>query len=153
MYTLKINGIERTFDVEADMPLLWLLRDEADLTGSKFGCGIGLCGACSVIVDGALVRSCIISVSSVAGSDVRTVEDIARDGRLSAVQQTWLEMDVPQCGYCQSGVIMAVTALLETTPRPTASDVEEAISNICRCGTYDRIRAAIGRAAQILAAS
>lgn len=153
MYTLKINGIERTFDVEADMPLLWLLRDEADLTGSKFGCGIGLCGACSVIVDGALVRSCIISVSSVAGSDVRTVEDIARDGRLSAVQQAWLEMDVPQCGYCQSGVIMAVTALLETTPRPTASDVEEAISNICRCGTYDRIRAAIGRAAQILAAS
>ncbi len=135
------------------MPLLWLLRDEADLTGSKFGCGIGLCGACSVIVDGALVRSCIISVSSVAGSDVRTVEDIARDGRLSAVQQAWLEMDVPQCGYCQSGVIMAVTALLETTPRPTASDVEEAISNICRCGTYDRIRAAIDRAAQILAAS
>ena len=153
MYTLKINGIERTFDVEADMPLLWLLRDEADLTGSKFGCGMGLCGACSVIVDGSLIRSCVMSVSSVAGSDVRTVEGIARDGRLSAIQQAWLELDVPQCGYCQSGMIMAVTALLETTPKPSASDVEEAISNICRCGTYDRIRAAIDRAAQILAAS
>jgi aerobic-type carbon monoxide dehydrogenase small subunit (CoxS/CutS family) len=133
-------------DVASDTPLLWVLRDNLGLTGTKFGCGIAQCGACTVHVDGAPTRSCVIPVSSVAGKRVTTIEGLSRD-RSHPVQRAWIAEDVPQCGYCQSGQIMAAVALLEANPTPTDTDIDATMTNICRCGTYQRIRAAIHRAA------
>jgi aerobic-type carbon monoxide dehydrogenase small subunit (CoxS/CutS family) len=133
-------------DVASDTPLLWVLRDNLGLTGTKFGCGIAQCGACTVHVDGAPTRSCVIPVSSVAGKRVTTIEGLSRD-RSHPVQRAWIAEDVPQCGYCQSGQIMAAVALLESNPTPTDADIDATMTNICRCGTYQRIRAAIHRAA------
>jgi isoquinoline 1-oxidoreductase subunit alpha len=132
----------------ADEPLLFLLREHFGLTGAKFGCGVGLCGACTVIVDGAAVRSCLMTAADAEGAQVRTVEGLATDDTLHPVQAAWLEMAVPQCGYCQAGQIMSAVALLEQTPRPTPDQIDAAMDgNLCRCGTYPRIRAAIARAA------
>jgi isoquinoline 1-oxidoreductase alpha subunit len=146
--TLKVNGQTHTLDVEPEMPLLWALRDELNLTGTKFGCGIAQCGACTVHIGGVAMRSCSIPVSAAAGKDVLTIEGLAGpDGKLHAVQAAWVAEDVPQCGYCQSGQIMAAAALLKDNPNPTDEDINS-ITNICRCGTYVRIRRAIHRAAQ-----
>lgn len=149
---LRVNGTTVSLDADPDMPLLWALRDVAGLTGTKFGCGIAQCGACTVLVDGQPVRSCVTPVSSVSG-EITTIEGIAaQDGTLSAVQQAWVEGQVAQCGYCQSGQVLAATALLKTKPAPTDADIDEAMSgNLCRCGTYPRIRAAIHAAAKKLA--
>jgi aerobic-type carbon monoxide dehydrogenase small subunit (CoxS/CutS family) len=145
MITLTVNGKRHELDVEPDAPLLWVIRDEIGLTGTKFGCGIAQCGACTVHVDGKPVRSCVTPVSAVKG-EVTTIEGLA-SGLKHPVQQAWLIEDVPQCGYCQSGQIMAAAALLKTTPNPTDAQIDAQISNICRCGTYPRIRKAIHRAA------
>jgi isoquinoline 1-oxidoreductase alpha subunit len=147
MISLSINGQSHNADVEDATPLLWVLRDTIGMTGTKYGCGIAQCGACTVHVDGVAMRSCSIPVSAVAGRQITTIEGIAQNGKLSAVQQAWLDHDVPQCGYCQSGMIMAVTALLKEKPKPTDADIDAAITNICRCGTYQQIRAAIHAAA------
>ena len=147
MISLSINGQSHNADVEDSTPLLWVLRDNIGMTGTKYGCGIAQCGACTVHVDGVAMRSCSIPVSMVAGKQITTIEGIAAGGKLSAVQQAWLDGDVPQCGYCQSGMIMAVTALLKQKPKPTDADIDAAITNICRCGTYQQIRAAIHAAA------
>jgi isoquinoline 1-oxidoreductase alpha subunit len=146
MVTLKVNGTEHKLDIEADMPLLWALRDELGLTGTKFGCGIAQCGACTVHVDGVAMRSCSVPVASVDGKSVTTIEGLATNGKLHPVQAAWVAEDVPQCGYCQSGQIMAAAALLKSKPNPTDADIDT-ITNICRCGTYVRIRRAIHRAA------
>ena len=146
-FNLRVNGAERTVDVQPDTPLLWVLRDSLELTGTKYGCGAGLCGACTVHVDGKLSHSCTLPISQAAGKNVTTIEGLGADG-LHALQQAWIAEDVPQCGYCQSGQIMAAAALLAKTPRPTDPEITDAMSgNICRCGTYDRIRRAIHRAA------
>jgi isoquinoline 1-oxidoreductase alpha subunit len=147
MISLSINGQSHNADVEDSTPLLWVLRDTIGMTGTKYGCGIAQCGACTVHIDGVAMRSCSIPVSAVAGKQITTIEGIAAGGKLSAVQQAWLDNDVPQCGYCQSGMIMAVTALLKQKPKPTDADIDAAITNICRCGTYQQIRAAIHAAA------
>jgi len=145
--TLKVNGKTQTLDIEPDMPLLWALRDEMGLTGTKYGCGIAQCGACTVHVNGVAMRSCSVPVSAAAGKDITTIEGLASaDGKLHPVQAAWLAEDVPQCGYCQSGQIMAAVALLKDKPNPTDEDIN-GITNICRCGTYVRIRRAIHRAA------
>lgn len=145
--TLSINGSARQLEIEEEMPLLWVLRDELRLKGTKFGCGAGLCGACTVHVDGVAVRSCITPVGSIGGSEVRTIEAMAADPVGRSVQAAWAEIDVPQCGYCQTGQIMAATALLTSTPKPTDADIDGAMAgNACRCATYARIRAAIKRA-------
>jgi isoquinoline 1-oxidoreductase alpha subunit len=146
-FSLKVNGIARSADVSPDTPLLWVLRDTLQLTGTKFGCGAGLCGACSVHVDGALMRSCTLPVSQAAGKNIKTIEGLGGNG-LHALQQAWIAEDVPQCGYCQSGQIMAAASLLAKTPHPTDPEINESMSgNICRCGTYERIKRAIHRAA------
>ena len=144
---LQING--RAVQAEADpaMPLLWVLRDVLELTGTKFGCGVAACGACTVRVDGQPVRSCVTPVSSVVGKKVQTIEGLGGAGKPHALQVAWIAEQVPQCGYCQSGMLMAAAALLERKPRPTDADIDEAMTNICRCGTYQRVRAAIHRAA------
>jgi isoquinoline 1-oxidoreductase subunit alpha len=148
MIRLNVNGVESSFGGDPGLPLLWYLRDVLGLTGTKFGCGMGLCGACTVHKDGHPVRSCITTMSGVAGSQIRTIEDISRDG-LHPVQKAWVELNVPQCGYCQSGQIMQAVALLSTTPKPTDQQIDEAMAgNICRCGTYQRIRAAIKAAGE-----
>ena len=147
MISLSINGQSHNADVEDTTPLLWVLRDTIGMTGTKYGCGIAQCGACTVHIDGVAMRSCSIPVSAVAGKQITTIEGLAAGGKLSAVQQAWLDHDVPQCGYCQSGMIMAVTALLKEKPKPTDADIDAAITNICRCGTYQQIRAAIHAAA------
>lgn len=139
---LKVNGVNRDVDVESDAPLLWVIRDELQLTGTKFGCGIGVCGACTVHVDGKAVRSCSVPVSSVANAKITTIEGLCADG-LNAVQQAWIKHQVPQCGYCQSGMIMAVSAFLTTNPTASDEQLSAAITNICRCGTLPRIRAAV----------
>ncbi|MEN3352950.1 MAG: isoquinoline 1-oxidoreductase subunit alpha [Betaproteobacteria bacterium] len=145
---LEINGQVRTFDVQPDMPLLWVLRDSLRMTGTKFGCGMALCGACTVHVDGQPVRSCITQVSTVVNKKITTIEAMADDSIGKRVQAAWIELGVPQCGYCQSGQIMSATALLKQKPQPSDADIDSAMSgNICRCGTYPRIRAAIKRAA------
>src|SRR5437870_5307682 len=145
--TLRINGAERRLDVEPQTPLLWVLRDSLNLNGTKYGCGAGLCGACTVHVEGAAVRSCSTPVSQVAGKQIVTIEGIGQHG-LQALQQAWIAEEVPQCGYCQSGQIMAAAALLAKTPQPSDDQITQAMNgNICRCGTYDRIRRAIHRAA------
>ena len=139
---LKINGKTYDLDVEPDAPLLWVIRDEVGLTGTKFGCGIAQCGSCTVHVNGAAQRSCVTPVSSVVGTEITTIEALGEKG-LSPVQQAWIDHQVPQCGYCQSGMIMAVSALLKTNPHPSDDELSLAVTNICRCGTYPRIRAAV----------
>jgi aerobic-type carbon monoxide dehydrogenase small subunit (CoxS/CutS family) len=147
MIQLLINGQLREVDVAAETPLLWVLRDTVNLTGTKYGCGLGLCGACTVHVDGQPSRSCQLQVGTLAGKKITTIEGISTDGT-HPVQQAWIEHQVPQCGYCQSGQIMSAVALLATKPKPTDADIDQAMSgNICRCGTYQRIRAAIHTAA------
>ena len=139
---LKINGQTHDLDVEDDAPLLWVIRDEVGLTGTKFGCGIAQCGACTVHIDGNAQRSCVTPVSAVVGKEITTIEGISASGN-TAVQQAWIDHQVPQCGYCQSGMLMAVSALIAANPRPTDAQLAEAVTNICRCGTYPRIRAAV----------
>jgi len=143
--TLRVNGSEKSVDVSPDTPLLWVLRDSLQLTGTKFGCGVGLCGACSVHLNGTLTHSCTTRVSDAAGKNITTIEGLGANG-LHPLQQAWIAEDVPQCGYCQSGQIMAAAALLGKTPHPSDNDITDFMSaNICRCGTYDRIRRAIRR--------
>jgi aerobic-type carbon monoxide dehydrogenase small subunit (CoxS/CutS family) len=151
MIRLNLNGKDATLDVDADMPLLWVLRDTLGLTGTKFGCGMALCGACTVHLEGAPVRSCVTPVSAASGKRVTTIEGLSADNS-HPVQRAWIELDVPQCGYCQSGQIMSAVALLAQTPEPSDADIDAAMAgNICRCGTYQRIRAAIHRAAALKA--
>jgi isoquinoline 1-oxidoreductase alpha subunit len=149
--TLNVNGKTHTLDIDPATPLLWALRDTIGLTGSKFGCGAALCGACTVHLDGVATRSCVLPVSAIAGRKITTIEGLSKD-RSHPVQQAWIELDVPQCGYCQAGQIMSAAALIAKTPKPTDSDIDAAMAgNLCRCGTYSRIRAAIHRAAAIAA--
>ena len=152
MIALSINGKSHNVDVDDDTPLLWVLRDTIGLTGTKYGCGIAQCGACTVHIDGVATRSCQVPVSTVGTSAITTIESLAQNGRLHPVQQAWLDFDVPQCGYCQSGMMMAVVALLKEKPKPTDAEIDAAITNICRCGTYERLRRAIHRAADMLKA-
>ena len=151
MATFKVNGIEQNLDVEPEMPLLWALRDELGMTGTKFGCGIASCGACTVHVNGRAVRSCTTPVSAVEGQDITTIEGLAgmaagantSSPSLAAVQQAWIDHQVPQCGYCQSGMIMAASALLASNPNPSDAEIDSNITNVCRCGSYPRVRKAI----------
>jgi isoquinoline 1-oxidoreductase alpha subunit len=147
MLRLTINEKSYDIDVEPDTPLLWVIRDTIGMTGTKYGCGIAQCGACTVHIDGEATRSCALSVGDVAGKKVTTIEGLAENGELTKVQQAWVDLDVPQCGYCQSGMIMAVSALLREKPKPTDADIDGAITNICRCGTFQQVRAAIHAAA------
>ncbi|WP_375784332.1 (2Fe-2S)-binding protein [Bradyrhizobium sp. Pha-3] len=147
MANLKINGKTINVDVEDDTPLLWAIRENVGLTGTKYGCGIAQCGACTVHVDGVAMRSCGVTVSEVAGKDITTIEGLAAGGVMHKVQLAWIANDVPQCGYCQSGMIMAVAALLKENPKPTDDDINDAITNICRCGTFQQVREAIHAAA------
>ena len=149
---LQINGQRVQADADPATPLLWVLRDQLNLTGTKFGCGIAACGACTVHVDGQAVRSCVTPVSAVQGKAVRTIESLGSAEHPHPLQQAWIAEQVPQCGYCQSGMLMAASALLARTPHPTDADIDAAMSNICRCGTYQRVRAAIHRAAKSAAA-
>ncbi|PYR37882.1 MAG: (2Fe-2S)-binding protein [Acidobacteria bacterium] len=141
--TITVNGQQRSLDVEANMPLLWAIRETLGLTGTKFGCGIAACGACTVHLNGRAVRSCTLPVSAADGGSVTTIEGLATDGTLHKVQQAWVEHQVPQCGYCQSGMIMAVSALLDQHPNPSDEEIDAAVTNICRCGTFARVRRAI----------
>jgi isoquinoline 1-oxidoreductase alpha subunit len=149
-FTLLVNNIQYAADVEPDTPLLWVLRDSIGLTGTKYGCGIGQCGACTVLVNGLAVRSCSLPVSRAAGTPITTIEGLSPDGT-HPVQLAWKDLDVPQCGYCQSGMILASAALLQKTPNPTDEDIDRQVTNACRCGTYHRIRQAIHRAARMRA--
>jgi isoquinoline 1-oxidoreductase alpha subunit len=152
MIRFTLNGQQRSFDGDPAMPLLWYIRDLVGLTGTKFGCGAGLCGSCTVHRDGKAIRSCITPMSGVAGVEIVTIEAVAPQGELHPVQKAWIETSVPQCGYCQSGQIMQAIALLKEKPKPTDSDIDSAMAgNICRCGTYQRIRAAIKQAAAVKA--
>src|SRR5437868_15307236 len=147
--TIKVNGVDRTVDVDSDTPLLWVLRDVLGMTGTKFACGMALCGACTVHVDGVAVRSCITSIDSIGTSEIMTIEAIGKTGAGAAMQKAWLDSEVVQCGYCQSGQIMSASALLAGNPHPSDSEIDDAMSgNICRCGTYVRIREAIKLAAR-----
>ena len=147
MATLNINGKQVSVDVEPDMPLLWVLRDELNLTGTKYACGIAACGACTVLLDGQAVRACVMPVSAVEGKKITTIEGLSKDGS-HPVQKAWISLQVPQCGYCQSGMIMATVALLQENRNPTDADIDAAVSNICRCGTYVRVREAVRVAAK-----
>ena len=147
MTTLNVNGKQVSVDVEDDMPLLWVLRDELGLTGTKYACGIAMCGACTVHVDGQPVRSCVMPASAVVGKKITTIEALSPNGS-HPVQKAWVQLQVPQCGFCQSGMIMAAAALLKAKPKPTDADIDAAMTNICRCGTYARIRTAIHAAAR-----
>ena len=147
MAALTINGKTMDVDVEPDTPLLWALREQVGLTGTKYGCGISQCGACTVHVDGVAMRSCSVPVSAVVGKKIVTIEGLAQNGVLHKVQKAWIDHDVPQCGYCQSGMVMAVAALLNEKPKPTDADINAAITNICRCGTFQQVREAIHMAA------
>ncbi|TMH00837.1 MAG: (2Fe-2S)-binding protein [Betaproteobacteria bacterium] len=148
MIKLKVNGTPRSVDVPPDVPLLWVLREELQLTGTKFGCGVAACGACTVHLDGDAVRSCVYPVSAAAGRSVTTIEGLSRDGT-HALQRAWIAQQVPQCGYCQSGMLMSAAALLKAHPRPTDQQIDEAMTNVCRCGTYPRVKAAIKQAAGV----
>ncbi len=148
MLTLRVNGKAYQVDAEPATPLLWVLRDSIGLTGTKYGCGIAQCGACTVHVNGRATRSCVLPVSTVLNSEITTIEGLSPDSQ-HPVQRAWVEHDVPQCGYCQSGQIMAAAALLARNPKPSESDINREITNICRCGTYQRIRAAVRRAAEL----
>ena len=143
MARLNVNGKTYEVDVGPDTPLLWAIRENIGLTGTKYGCGIAQCGACTVHVDGVAMRSCSMPVGEASGKEITTIEGLERDGTLHKVQQAWIDNDVPQCGYCQSGMIMAVAALLRDNPKPTDQDIDEAITNICRCGTFQQVREAI----------
>jgi isoquinoline 1-oxidoreductase subunit alpha len=147
MISLNVNGVAHTVDVPADMPLLWVVRDELGLTGTKFGCGVAQCGACTMHIDGEATRTCVFPVAAAAGKKVRTIENLSHDNS-HPLQRAWIADQVPQCGYCQSGQIMAAAALLQREPHPTDAQIDAAMTNICRCGTYDRIRSAIHRAAK-----
>jgi aerobic-type carbon monoxide dehydrogenase small subunit (CoxS/CutS family) len=147
MANLRINGRDVAVDADPDTPLLWVLRDHVNLTGTKFGCGAGLCGACTVHLDGAAIRACITALADVEGAEITTIEGLSADGS-HPVQRAWLAEQVPQCGYCQPGMIMAAAALLADTPEPSDADIDAAMTNLCRCGTYDRVRKAIHRAAK-----
>ena len=149
MISLSINGQSHNADVEDSTPLLWVLRDTIGMTGTKYGCGIAQCGACTVHIDGVAMRSCGVQVSEAVGKRITTIEGLGVDGELHRVQQVWIANDVPQCGYCQSGMIMAVAALLQEKPKPTDQDIDEAITNICRCGTFQQVREAIHAAANV----
>jgi isoquinoline 1-oxidoreductase alpha subunit len=148
MLGLNVNGRNYELDVDPETPLLWILRDSIGLTGTKYGCGIAQCGACMVHIDGVPARSCSVPVGSVGRRQITTIEGLSENGALHKVQKAWIEHDVPQCGYCQSGMIMAVAALLKEKPRPSDADIDASITNICRCGTYQRVRAAIHAAAR-----
>ena len=148
MASFTVNGKSTKVDVDPSTPLLWVLREQVGLTGTKYGCGVAQCGACTVHIDGTAVRSCAMPVSAVEGKKITTIEGLAQKGVLTKVQKAWLENDVPQCGYCQSGMIMAVTALLNEKPKPTDADIDAAITNICRCGTFQQVREAIHAAAK-----
>ena len=149
-YTIEVNGRKRTVDVDGDTPLLWALRDELDMKGTKFGCGVGLCGACTVHLDGRAVRSCTTPISTIGNAAVATIEGMAADPVGKKLQAAWMALDVPQCGYCQAGQIMSATALLTKTPHPNDAEIDAAMTgNVCRCCTYTRIRAAIKRAVLI----
>jgi isoquinoline 1-oxidoreductase alpha subunit len=148
MASLTVNGKNYQVDVDPRTPLLWVIRDSIGLTGTKYGCGIAQCGACTVHVDGVATRSCSMPMSAAAGKNITTIEGVAQNGKLSKVQQAWIAHDVPQCGYCQSGMIMAVTALLKATPKPTDAQIDASLTNICRCGTYQQVREAIHTAAK-----
>lgn len=151
MAKFKVNGVEQELDIEPEMPLLWAIRDELGMTGTKFGCGIASCGACTVHVNGNAVRSCVLPVSAIEGQDITTIEGLAYEAAgsvnsapdLAAVQQAWIDHQVPQCGYCQSGMIMAASSLLASNPNPSDADIDAGITNVCRCGSYPRIRKAI----------
>jgi isoquinoline 1-oxidoreductase subunit alpha len=147
MIKLEVNGKQHEVDVDPDTPLLWVLREQLGMTGTKYGCGVAQCGACTVHVDGQPQRSCSLPVSAAENTKILTIEGLSSDGRSHPVQKAWLQHDVPQCGYCQSGQIMAAAALLQDKPKPTDADIDAAMTNICRCGTYPRIRAAIHTAA------
>jgi isoquinoline 1-oxidoreductase subunit alpha len=149
MIKLNINGVARSVDGDKDMPLLWAIRENVGLTGTKYGCGVGQCGACTVHIDGEAVRSCSMTIGAIKPSaKITTIEGLSKTGN-HPVQQAWNELDVPQCGYCQSGMIMAVTALLKVKPKPTDAEINESITNICRCGTYNRVRAGVKLAAEL----
>jgi isoquinoline 1-oxidoreductase subunit alpha len=148
MAVLNVNGKSVQANVDPRTPLLWVLRDTLGMTGTKYGCGIAQCGACTVHVDGAAVRSCKVLLGTVGDKKITTIEGLAQDGKLTKVQQAWLDIDVPQCGYCQSGMLMAATALLKAKPNPTDAEIDAAMTNICRCGTYQQVREAIHNAAK-----
>jgi aerobic-type carbon monoxide dehydrogenase small subunit (CoxS/CutS family) len=148
MLTLSINGESHTVDVDPSTPLLWVLRDHLDLTGTKYGCGIAACGACTIHLDGNATRCCVLPVSAAVGREITTIEGLSADGD-HPVQKAWVELDTPQCGYCQPGMIMAAAALLAEKPQPTDADINQAITNICRCGTFPRVREGIHRAADL----
>jgi isoquinoline 1-oxidoreductase alpha subunit len=143
MLRLTINGKSHDVDIEPDTPLLWVLRENIGLTGTKYGCGIALCGSCTVHIDGVATRSCVVKVGDVVDKKITTIEGLAENGVLTKVQKAWVDLDVPQCGYCQSGMIMAVSALLKEKPTPTDADIDKTITNICRCGTFQQVRDAI----------
>ncbi|MWB77539.1 2Fe-2S iron-sulfur cluster binding domain-containing protein [Pseudooceanicola sp. 216_PA32_1] len=148
MVELNVNGIAHSVDAAPETPLLWVLRENLGKTGTKFGCGAGVCGACTVHLDGEAVRSCQVPLADAEGAEIKTIEGLSSgNGDLTKLQQSWIDLQVPQCGYCQSGMIMAAAALLKATPKPTDDDIDAAMTNICRCGTYSRVRAAIHRAA------
>ena len=143
MIKLNINGKDYSLNVEPDTPLLWVIREQVGLTGTKYGCGIGECGACTILFDGAVMRSCSLPVSAAQGNKIETIESLEKNGQLSNIQQAWVDHQVPQCGYCQSGLVMATTALLRQTPKPTDAQIDASITNICRCGTFQQVRQAI----------
>ena len=147
---LHINGVAVQAEADPAMPLLWVLRDVLNLTGTKFGCGIAACGACTVHLDGQAVRSCVLPVAAAQGKKIRTIESLGKPDKQHALQTAWIDEQVPQCGYCQSGMLMAAAALLERNPKPTDAEIDAAMTNLCRCGTYQRVRAAIHRAANAL---
>ena len=148
MISLNINGKTQAINVDPDTPLLWVLREHVGLTGTKYGCGIAQCGACTVHIDGSAMRSCSVPASLAVGKQITTIEGLAENGALHKVQKAWIEHDVPQCGYCQSGMIMAVAALLKDKPKPTDADIDASVTNICRCGTFQQVRTAVHAAAE-----
>jgi len=149
MIQLTVNGKKQSVDADPTTPLLWVIREQLGMTGTKYGCGIAQCGSCTVLVNGEAVRSCVYPVSAVGKQKVETIESLEQKGELSKIQKAWVENEVPQCGYCQSGMIMATTALLRKKPKPTDADIDAAVTNICRCGTFQEVRAAIHMAAKV----